>query len=102
MRALWVAILVLAACGPAPAPVTPPPAPTVMPTNSDMCVAAKDNLLRLGCADEGRLLGGPTKKGVPFDELCHDLVLKGTLRNTQARCLATVGSCADVDRCMER
>ena len=94
-------VAIVASCGPvAPTPVAP--VSTVAPTNSDMCVAAKDNLLRLGCTDEGRLLGGPTKKGVPFDELCHDLVGKGTLRANQAACIATVGSCADVDPCMER
>lgn len=94
-------VFILFACGPAPAPVTPP-APTVEPTNSDMCVAAKDNLIRLGCKDEGRLLGEPSKKGVPFDEFCHKLVETGTFRSNQPRCLATVGSCADVDRCMEK
>lgn len=67
------------------------------PTTTDACIAAEENLLKLECKDENRLLGGPNRHGVAFSKTCADFVTKGLMTLQQARCLATITDCKQVD-----
>lgn len=91
---LILAVLVMAGCGPKPNP-NPPPNPE--PQEGDLCVAAQENLLRLQCQDEGRLLGGPTRRGMPFDAFCREKIDQGVMTTQDALCLSKITDCSQVD-----
>lgn len=92
MRSLLLAVVACSAlcCGPKPPP-PPPPQP------SGSCVAAQEKLLSLQCQDEGRLLGGPNRHGVPFDQFCQDMIDKGIFTAQQVQCLSNITDCKQVD-----
>lgn len=76
-------------CGPKTTPITP--------SVDDMCKSAQEKLLSLQCMDEGRLLGGPNKHGIPFAQTCKDYVDKGVLTQKYIQCLSTITDCKQVD-----
>jgi hypothetical protein len=80
---------VLLCCGPKPNPPTP--------AGGDLCVAARDKLLALQCQDEGRMLGGPTRRGIPFEQFCNEKIEQGVMTTTQVQCLSTITDCKQVD-----
>lgn len=73
-----------------PSPVAPHPTPTVADT--EMCDAAEQRLVQLGCPE-----GKPTKRGERFGDVCRELQGDGIFVNP--RCLASVADCDHVDVC---
>lgn len=83
-----VVVAMALSCGPKP---NPPP------SNADVCIAAQENLLQLQCEDEGRLLGGPTKRGLSFKDFCEEMISEGVMTPQDAQCLSKVTDCVQVD-----
>lgn len=88
--ALAAVACALLCCGPKPNPNPPP-------SGGDFCAAAQSKLLELQCKDEGRLLGGPTKRGVPFEAFCKEKIEQGIMTQQDAMCLSKITDCAQVD-----
>lgn len=85
---------------PAPRPDASPPVPAPMRDAAplDACAQAESTLLTLACKDSrGRPLGGPTKSGVPFAQVCRDSFAHGV--DVHAGCLAKATSCLEVSQC---
>ena len=62
------------------------------------CLKAQENLLKLGCKDkEGRLLGGPNKKGEPFSSICSNAIRNKI--NLRPVCMSIATNCSEIDKC---
>lgn len=59
----------------------------------DFCELAQNNLLKLHCPQ-----GEPTKRGTPFAEVCKQVQSQGIGLN--AKCLSSITSCLDIDKCI--
>ena len=92
MRAL-VLLSVLAGCTLLPGPVNPP--------TGDFCGAAEQNLLRLQCRIDGRILGSPNLRGETYAEVCA-LVEKEAQVDMRSECMAHAQDCEEVRQCNER
>lgn len=72
-----------------------PPAP---PPGGDECVAAERRLLDLECKDRrGRLIGGPTLRNKPWQDVCRENTTNGV--DMKAGCIIQSSDCDGVSRC---
>lgn len=63
---------------------------------TDACARGEAQLLALGCKDSrGRLLGGPTMKGVAWAQVCRNNAINGI--DMRPDCIATKRSCTEVN-----
>lgn len=72
-----------------------------MPTREEACIGAGDRLLALQCRDEGRLLGGPTLRGVPFPKFCTEKLDQGIYTMQEVICLSQLKQCSLVESCLD-
>lgn len=93
MRITLLLFLFLIGCQPTSTPAKPP-------ISTDACDAAENHLLNdLECPDgRGGMLGGPTKKGKSWAQLCKDDAANGV--DLHAACLAMIGKCSEADACL--
>lgn len=89
--ALVLIACALFCCGPKPNPNPP------LTNGGNPCLEAQEKLLELRCEDEGRLLGGPTKRGLSFEAFCEEKIDQGIMTQQDAVCLSKITDCAQVD-----
>lgn len=86
---IFTALIFLIACSTVP---TPRKDASII-IDPDYCELAENNLLKLHCPE-----GEPTKRGTSFTEVCKQVQNNGVGLN--AKCLSTIHSCLDIDKCI--
>ena len=97
-----LAMIAFTACPPVPQPPgsgpdASPPMPDAGPQPpQDACGRAEARLLALGCKDaRGRLLGGPTLRGLSWADLCRQNAEAGV--PMQPACITLKASCQEIE-----
>lgn len=72
-----------------------------IPTDSELCPEACDNLRKLGCEEGDDLVDGETGMVVPCEIFCLDTQANGHALNPT--CVATITDCNQLEpQCMEK